>query len=116
MPKASGAGNRLSVPVERIHQAHRCAYVPTEGKGRGGPMSRDKEGGEMAESDRLVKARGVTMVIVRTESCHATVVSQLRAIAKRSVKVGVLKTNARTKLEMMSNNMSSPLQRLPDKT
>jgi hypothetical protein len=56
MPKASGAGYRLSALVERIHQAHRCAYVPTEGKGRGGPMSRDMEGGEMAESDRLVKA------------------------------------------------------------
>jgi hypothetical protein len=38
-------------------------------------MSRNIEGGEMAENDRLVKAQGVTMVIVRTKSCHATVVS-----------------------------------------
>jgi hypothetical protein len=41
------------------------------------------EGGETAENDRLVKVRGVTMVIVHTESCRATVVSHHQRMVHR---------------------------------
>ena len=39
-----------SALVERIHQAHRRAYVPTGGKGRGGTTSRGMEGGWRRQS------------------------------------------------------------------